>query len=165
MLINIILFLFILVTIILLYRQLKNSDIDRKILPTCKFTITKPEFEINSSIRIARYSVITKFKNRYFRDFPLGFRFYSNEKFRSKIKITYTSTGDDEIETIYDRIVDFDENVTEHIYYINDVIIGSIDIEIYTNSYYGKPTIGFEILQSNICHMTEEHKIEIIFPK
>jgi hypothetical protein len=164
MLLNAILLFVITIICFVLYKYLRQTDIDRHILPDCKFTITKPEFEIDDNIRIAKYSIVTRVKNRYFRDFPLGFKFYSKEKFRSKIRISYTSTGDEEVETIYDRIIDFDDNSKEHIYYINDVIIGSIDIEIYTNSFYGKPTIGFEILQSNICHMSQEHKIEIVFP-
>jgi hypothetical protein len=164
MLTNFLLFLITLIMCIVLYRQFKIQTVDQLILPDCKFTITKPKFEINESIRIAKYSVITRNKNRYFKDFPIGFKFYSNQKFRSKIKITYVISGDDEIEIIYDRIVEFDDNAKEHTYYINDVIVGSIDIEIYTDSYYGKPTIEFEILQNNMCHMSKEHKIKIEFP-
>jgi hypothetical protein len=164
MLLNFILLLIVIAAISLLYQQLKKSDLNKPILPDCKFTISKPEFQIEDTIRIAKYSVYTKNKDRYFRDFPIGFKFYSNEKFRSKIKITYTISGDEEVEIIYDRIVEFEDNVKEHIYYINDVIVGSIDIEIYTDTDYGKPTIAFEILQNNMCHMTQDHKLEIQFP-
>jgi hypothetical protein len=165
MLLNLILLLIVIFIIALLYRQLRKPDIDKQILLECKFTITCPKFELDNNIRIARYSVLTRSKNRYFRDFPLGFKFYSDQKFRSKIRITYKSSGDDDLEIIYDRVIEFEDNVKEHIYYINDVIVGSIDIEIYTESDYGKPTIEFEILQSNICHMSREHKLEIIFPQ
>jgi len=164
MLLNLILLLLIIFVIILLSRQLQKFSPDSYIIPLCNFKILNPSFEIRESIKIARYSIISKNKDRYFRDFPIGFSFYSNEKFRSKIKITYTITGDDEIEVIYDRIVEFNETMTKHIYYINDVIVGSIDIEIYTNSYYGTPTILFELLQNNMCHMDKEHKLEIVFP-
>jgi hypothetical protein len=164
MLLNLILLLAVVIAIILLYRQVRKTNINKEILPDCKFTITDPEFEINDTIRIARYSVITKNKDRYFRDFPLGFKFYSDQKFRTKITITYTIPGDEEKEVIYDRVVEFDDNAKEHMYYINDIIVGSINIEIYTDSYYGKPTIGFEILQSNVCHMIKKYKLEINFP-
>jgi len=164
MLTNFLLFLITLTISILLYKRLKKSNIDQFILPDCRFTITKPKFETDESVRIAKYSVITKNKNRYFRDFPIGFKFYSDKKFRSKIKISYTISGDEEEEIIYDRVVEFDDNAKEHIYYINDMILGHINIEIYTDSYYGKPTIEFEILQNNMCHMSKEHKIEIEFP-
>lgn len=164
MLLNFILLVIVVGAILLLYRQLNKSEIPNEILPECKFSISKPKFEIDNTVRIARYSVITKNKDRYFRDFPLGFKFFSNEKFKSKIRITYTVPGDDEIEVIYDRIIEFNENATEHIYYVNDVIIGSIDIEIFTDSLYGRPKILFELLQSNICHMNKEHKLLIEFP-
>jgi hypothetical protein len=166
MLLNLILFFIVLGAIILLYLQLRKPYIAEKfILPECKFTITNPEYEISDNVRIAKYSVYTKNKNRYFRDFPIGFRFYSNEKFKSKIKITYNVANDEEIEVIYDKMVEFEDHIKEHIYYVNDVIVGSIDIEIYTDSVYGKPTIGFEILQNNMCHMTKEYKLEIKFPR
>ena len=74
-------------------------------------------------------------------------------------------SGDDEIEVIYDRVVEFEDNKKEHIYYINDVIVGSIDIEIFTESQYGIPTIEFELLQGSMCHMDKEHKLEIKFPR
>jgi hypothetical protein len=165
MLLNFILLSIVIIAILLLYRQLKKPSVDEYILPVCKFTITNPRFEIDNSIRIAKYSVISKNKNRYFRDFPLGFKFYSDKEFRTKIKITYVASGDDEVEVIYDRIVEFKDNVKEHIYYVNDVIVGSIDIEIYTDSIYGKPTIEFELLQGNVCHMNQPHKLEIVFPE
>lgn len=166
MLLNFILLLIVIGAIVLLYRQLKDPcRTEEHILPECKFTISNPQYVIDDSTRIAKYSVHTKNKNRYFRDFPIGFRFYSNEKFKSKIKITYNISNDEEIEVIYDKMVEFEDNTKEHIYYINDVIVGAIDIEIYTNSVYGKPTIGFEILQNNMCHMTKDYKLEIKFPK
>lgn len=165
MLLNLILLLCVLFAILLLLKQLKKTRVQEPILPICNFNITKPHYEINESVKIAKYSVHTKNKDRYFRDFPIGFKFYSDKKFRSKIKITYTISGDDEIEVIYDRVVEFVDYKKEHIYYINDVIVGSIDIEIYTDSQYGQPTILFELLQGNQCHMDKEHKLEINFPE
>ena len=166
MLLNFILLLIVIIAIILLIKQLRKPNVYARILPICNFVITKPCFDIKNNIRIVTYSIITKGKiDRYFRDFPMSFRFYSTEKFRSKIKITYISPGDDEKELIYDKLIEFEDNTKEHIYYLSDVIVGSIDIEIYTNSIYGKPTILFELLQGNMCHMIKEHKLEIVFPK
>jgi len=165
MLLNFILLIIVIATIILLFRELKKPSIDNYIMPECNFVITRPRYKIeNDTIRIAKFSVLSKNKNRYFRDFPIGFRFYSDEKFRSKIRISYNVSEDDDIEIIYDRVVEFEEGVKEHIYYINDVIMGSIDIEIYTDTYYGKPSIDFEILQNNMCHLNKVYKIEIKFP-
>jgi len=165
MLLNLILLSLVIIAIIILFQYLKHNNIEKQVIPECKFSITDPKFNIHDTVKIAKYSVLTKNKDRYFRDFPLGFKFYSDHKFRTKIKITYTVSGDDEVEIIYDRIVEFEDNAKEHIYYINDVIIGSIDIEIYTDTDYGNPTIQFEILQSSMCHMSKEHKIEIVFPE
>jgi hypothetical protein len=165
MLLNCILLLLVIIVITLLIRQLRKPKLEKDILPVCKFSISKPKFETVGKEKRATYRVFSYNKDRYFRDFPISFKFYSTEKFRSKIKIMYTSSGDDEIETIYDRVVEFDTNTKCHIYYINDVIIGSIDIEIYVDSYYGSPTILFELLQNNMCHMIKEHKLEIVFPK
>lgn len=165
MLLNFILLLTIFSTIIILINLKKPDNIEKYIIPTCKFFISNPTFELNLPIRIASFKVYSKNKDRYFRDFPIGFKFYSNYPFKSKIKINYTLTGDNEVETIYNLDVEFENNAKEYIYYINDVIIGSIDIEIHTNSEYGKPTIEFELLQGSNCHLIEKHKIEIIFPK
>lgn len=165
MIINLILFLVVFIAIILLYRQIKIVDIEKeKKFTVCKFYISNPIYEINNSTKIAKFKVYSKNKNIYFQDFPIAFKFYSNDKFCSRIKITYNVTYDDEIEIIYDKIVEFTENVIEHIYYINDIIVGSIDIEIQVDSFYGKPTILFEILQNNLCFLDKEYKLEIIFP-
>lgn len=164
MLLNLILLLAVILAIVILIRQLRKPNVDKYLIPTCDFKITYPEFQKEDNIRIAKFNVITKNKDKYFRDFPIGFKFYSDQKFRSKIKISYNISGDDEVEIIYDRIVEFDENIKEHIYYMNDVIIGAIEVEVYTESQYGKPTILFELLQSNTCHMGREHKLEIVFP-
>lgn len=165
MLLNVILLLVIVLFIGLLITQIKTANLNKFFLPLCSFIITEPEYYINDNIKSARFSVITKTGDRYFKDFPLGFRFYSTEKFKSKIKISYTELDDNDVETIYDRIIEFEDSVKEHIYYMNDVIIGTINIEIYTSSQYGTPSILFEILQGNMCHMEYDHKLEINFPK
>jgi hypothetical protein len=168
MILNLILLGIILVSIILLIQQLKKPSVDSLILSPCNFKITEPEYEINGEKRTARYKVISKNKNRFFLDFPVEFSFLSDFKFISKIRITYIHFDDDEIELIYDRIVRSDgsnDNIKKHIYYINDVVIGGINIEICTHSRQGKPTIIFEILQNITCHMIKEHKLIIEFPE
>jgi len=166
MLLNSILLFIIVVIIVSLIKYLRRTERELNyFMPICRFNISKPEFDINQNTRTVKFKVYTKNENRYFRDFPLEFKFYSDSAFRSKIKIEYSSSEDDETELIYDRIVEFENNKKQHIYYINDVIIGSIDIEIETYSFYGKPTILFEILQSNMCHMNRPHSLEIVFPE
>jgi len=165
MLLNFILFVVAISLIFFLIHQIKKPNINDYIKPVCIFIISKPVFEIEGKTRIAKYNVISKNKNRYFLDFPIAFKFYSKEKFRSKIKITYKIPADDDINLIYDKLVEFEDILQEHIYYINDIIIGAINIEIYTYSNYGKPTIGFEILSNNLCEISDKHKIEINFPE
>ena len=114
MLLNFILFLISVLLIFLLVRQIKKPNLHQYIKPNCKFSISKPIYEINNNTRIAKYTVVSKNKNRYFLDFPIAFRFYSNEKFRSKIKITYTIPGDEDEELIYDKLVEFEDNIKEH---------------------------------------------------
>jgi len=165
MLLNFILFLIAISLIFLLVHQIKKPSIHEYIKPDCKFIISKPIFYIDEETRIAKYCVLSKNKNRFFLDFPIAFKFYSNEKFRSKIRITYRIPDDDDEELIYDKLVEFEDVPQEHIYYINDIIVGKINIEIYTYSNYGSPTIKFEILANNLCETSPDHKIEINFPK
>jgi hypothetical protein len=164
MLLNFILFLISLTLIFLLVKQIKKPNINQYIKPNCNFTISKPKFEINNDVRVVKFNVLSKNKNRYFIDFPVAFRFFSNQKFRAKIKITYTVPGD-EVELVYDKIIEFEDIMKEHIYYINDIIIGVINIEIYTHTNYGRPTIGFEILKNDLCQLSKEYKLIINFPK
>lgn len=168
MLLNLLLLISVILAIFLLIRQLRKSDVDKQhILPTCKFSISKIKYDIDKNTRIAKFSISSKNKNRFYRDFPLGFKFYSLNKFRSKIRITYNvSDYKDDKEVIYDRIVEFEigDSKKTHIYYINDIVAGTLDIEIYTSSQYGKPTILFEILQNNKCHLDKNYKVEINFP-
>ena len=164
MILNFLLLLAIIVAIILLFKQIRKPSIDHFLIPTCEFTITKPKFEINQNVRIAKYSVLSKYKDRYFQDFPVGFKFYSDHNFSSNIRISYTVSDSNEVEVIYDKLVEFNNNAKEYIYYINDVIIGKINIEVYTLSINGKPSIEFEILQGSICHVEKEYKLQIVFP-
>ena len=164
MITTIILLLLASIGIFIVSRQIRKFSAEKP-LPECNFKIKDLRFEVDAPVQVARFVVLTKNRDRYFRDFPIGFKFYSDEKFRSKIRISYNVTGDDEIETIFDKVVEFEDAAKEHIYYINDVIVGSIDIEIFTNTQYGRPKIMFEILQNNMCHMTKEHKLEIVFPE
>ena len=165
MLLNGLLLVIIIIAVLLLIKMLRKNDLDKFLLPICSFIISEPEFIINDHFKIVKFNITTSNGDRYFRDFPLGFKFYSEEKFKSKVKISYTEVDDNETEIIYDRIIEFDDTVKDHIYYINDIIIGGIDIEIYTSSEYGTPTILFEILQGNMCHMESDHKLEIVFPE
>ena len=88
MILNFLLLLAIIAAIIILFKQIRKPNIDHFLIPTCEFTITKPKFEIDKNVRIAKYSVVSKYKDRYFQDFPVGFKFYSDQSFSSNIRIS-----------------------------------------------------------------------------
>jgi len=137
-------------------------------LPPCNFKITKPVYSCQSYQKIkkrAKFSVIVTKNHRYFIDFPVMFRFYSNAAFRSKIKITYLIPGESIPEEIINQIVVFENKTKEHLYYITDIIVGRIDIEIETTSEFGSPIIEFEVMKNDMCRMLKECKIEINFDK
>ena len=161
---NFLLFIASLTLIFILLKQFKpEPDVDTK--PECKFKITPVKFEIKGNKKFARYSVIVDNVDKFFLDFPVLFKFYSDYKFKTKILITYTVPGDDpEQELIYDKLLFFEEDTKEHIYYITDVILGRIDFEIELEVDYGQPIISFEILENSLCRLTEEYYIEIKFP-
>lgn len=162
---NFLLFVAALILILILSKQFKpEPDVDLK--PECKFRITPVKFEIIGNKKYARYKVYVDTIDKFFLDFPVLFKFYSDYKFKTKIKITYyTTSDDDDQEIIYDRLLLFEENTKEHIYYITDVILGSIDFEIELEVDYGQPIISFEILENSLCRLTEEYYIEIKFPE
>jgi hypothetical protein len=163
MVLNFILLLCIALSIFILVKQIGKNNPDKFLIPTCEFGISDPVYTIKGRVRIAKYSVFSKHTNRYFKSFPIGFKFFSAQKFVSNIRISYTTPELDE-EVIYDNEVEFSSILQEYFYYIPDIIIGKINIEIYTLSKYGKPSIEFEILQGATCHMNREHKISIVFP-
>ena len=161
---NFLLFAASLTLILILLKQFKPEP-DVNLKPECKFRITKPKFEIKGNKKIARYSVFVDNIDKFFLDFPVMFKFYSDYKFKTKIRITYKIPGDEDgEEIIYDKLLVFEEDTKEHIYYITDVILGSIDFEIELEIDYGQPIISFEILENSLCRLTEEYYIEIKFP-
>lgn len=167
MIINIVLLVITILMILLTIKLLESSSIHSQIIniPICHFKITNPLYLFDYPIRIAKFSIIGKDRKTFFKDFPIGFKFYSESKFKSYIKISYMIEDDNESEIIFEKEVEFEDNIKEHNYYINNIIISKIDIEIYTKCSYGKPIIEFEILQGSSCHLDKEHKIIIDFPE
>lgn len=166
MILTLILFLGVLFAIILLIKQLRKKDVNLSLLPPCNFYLSKPVYEIKDNIKIARYTVKNRLRGIfYFEDFPISFMFFSKQNFRSKITISYSVRDDDEVETIYDQVVDFSQNNSKHIDYINNVIVQALDFEIEVESQYGNPSILFEIIQSNFCHKDKEYTLLIQFPE
>jgi hypothetical protein len=140
----------------------KKEKVDISI---CDFEITKPKFRKEGKKEFATFSVLVDDNHRFFIDFPILFKFYSNSKFKSKIKISYCTPDSENNEEIYNKDVFFDgSQVKEYTYYISDIIIGNITIEIETEVDYGTPMISFEILTNNTCKLKKEYRLEIKFP-
>lgn len=158
------LLIFMVLLCILLIISILRRPFDSKRNP-CKFKINSPKYIVEDNIRKAAFSINVEKTHRYFINFPLSFKFYSFEKFKTYVKITYTTPGEEEPQVVFDRIVEYTSKTKEHIVYITDVIMGKINIEITTESSYGNPIIGFEIMENSTCELTKEHKLELKFPE
>jgi len=155
----------IIIIIFVLIKYIKKLNKSLHTREICKFHISKPKFKSYNDKKYAYFDVLIRNKDTFFVDFPVMFKFYSNSKFKSRIKIIYTTPGAPEVEEIINKDMIFAGRVKEHIYYITDIIIGKIKIEIELKIDYGQPIISFEILENSLCELLEEHKIEIKFPK
>jgi hypothetical protein len=154
--------------IVLLIKFSKRLDKKPEIIkkPECKFKITEPKFKSVENKKFATYSVLINEKHHvFFVEFPLLFKFYSEENFKSKVKIAYRVPKDPVVEEIMNKDMVFTGTPKEYRYFINDIIMGKIDIEIELNTSYGNPTISFEILPNDLCDMRQPCKIEIKFPE
>lgn len=162
---NLLLIVMVLLCILLIISILKKPF--DSIINPCKFKILSPKYSVNKNknIKKANFNIIVEKKHRYFINFPLLFKFYSHKKFKTYVKITYTTPGEDEKQILFDRIVEYTSKTKEHIVYITDIIMGKISIEISIETSYGNPIIDFEIMENNTCELTKEHKLELKFPK
>jgi len=129
----------------------------------CKFKILPPRYSTEDGKKIATFGIIVEKRHRYFINFPLLFKFYSDSHFKSMVKITY-STPDEEKQLVLDKYIEFTSKIKDYIVYITDVIMGKIIIEIVLDVDQGDPIVGFEILENSTCELTKEQKIELRFP-
>ena len=147
---------------ILLIISILRRPFDSKRNP-CKFKILSPQYSSEGNKRIANFGIIVEKRHRYFINFPLLFRFYSDNHFKTMVKITYTTPGEEK-QLVLDRWIEFTSQIKEHIVYITDVIMGKIVIEVLLEIDSGDPIVGFEILENSTCELTKEHKLELKFP-
>jgi len=159
---NLLLGVMILLCFLLLVSLVRNPIDNKKF---CKFKILSPKYHIKENLKKVCFNILVDKKHRYFINFPLLFKFYSNEQFRAFVKISYSISADEGEQILLNKIIEFKNNTEEYIVYITDIIRGKINIEILLDVEYGNPIIGFEILENNTCELIKEHKIELIFPK
>jgi len=158
------LLIFMVLLCILLIISVLRKPFDSKRNP-CKFKVQSPKYSVEGNSKRARFSIIVEKRHRYFINFPLLFKFYSEDSFKSYVKITYTTPGEDEQQVLFDRIVEYTSKVKEHVVYITDVVMGKITIEVLLEVTKGNPIVGFEIMQNNTCELVKEHKLELKFPE
>lgn len=132
----------------------------------CDFKISKPKFRKEGDKQFAKFTVSLKDKNQFFIDFPLLFRFYSDTRFKTKVRIKYEAlkSGRDP-EEIVDKLITFEHKTIECVRRINDIIVGVIEIEIELKTQYGYPIVEFEILKNKLCKLKRPFRRIIKFPK
>lgn len=161
---NFLLVVMVLLCVLLIISIFRKPLEDRSLNP-CKFKILSPKYYISGNKKRVCFNIIVEKKHRYFINFPLSFKFYSEKDFKTQVKVNYTTPGEEYPQMILDKIIDFDIKVQEYVVYITDVIMGKITIEVELEIEHGKPIIGFEILENSTCQLTKEHKIELKFPE
>ena len=129
---------------ILLIIFLVRKPLDKRVKNACRFKILPPKYTIDGNKKYAYFSIIVEKRHRFFINFPLLFKFYSNSKFRAIVKVFYSVPGDDR-QMILDKEIEFISKTREHIVYISDVIMGKIFIEVELEVDEGNPIVGFEI--------------------
>lgn len=143
-----------------------NKKLSKDNTSECKFRFSTPQFRKSGSKQYAKFTIKLDKRTRFFIDFPVAFRFYSDSRFSSKVRIKYKTikTGR-EAEQIINKLITFNDKTIEYVYRINDIIIGEIEIEIELNTYYGNPIIEFEIMQNDLCKLKHPLKTIIKFPE
>jgi len=138
-----------------------KSDVNK-----CRFKITAPRYKKVKNKRTARFSIsIIGDKTAFFTDFPLVFRFFSDTRFKTRVKVKYSNGTCKEWEEILNRIVIFEQSGKEFICPITDIIPDEIHIELEIDPIYGYPNATFEIRANDLCDMSSELTKEINFPK
>ena len=161
---NLLLIIMVILCILLIISLLKKPFNNVSKNP-CKFKILPPKYSEDENKKIAFFTVLVKKSHRYFINFPLLFKFYSDSQFKSHVKITYITPEENEAQLILDKFIEFDLETKEHIVYITDVIMGKIMIEVTLESInHNKPIVEFEIMKNSTCDLIKEHKLELIFP-
>jgi len=149
---------------VLLIISLIRKPFDHRVKNPCRFKILPPSYSVDGDKKKASFNIIVEKKHRYFINFPLLFRFYSDDRFRTLVKIHYSTPGENK-HLLLDKEIEFISKNKEYTVYITDVIMGRILIEVDLVVDNGSPIIEFEILENSTCTLMKEHKLEINFPE
>jgi hypothetical protein len=150
---------------ILLLISIIQKPFDNRIKNPCGFKILQPKFFNEGNNKKVSFQIIVEKRHKYFINFPLLFRFYSENKFKIDAKIYYVTPGEAR-QLILDKQIEYSSKTREYIVYITDVIVGKIMLEVELDINSGvSPTILFEIMENSTCKLVKEHKLEIVFPE
>jgi hypothetical protein len=152
---------------VLLIISIIRKPFDEKTKNPCRFKILPPKYFIKGNKKIASFNIVVEKKHRYFIHFPMLFKVYSDNPFKSRLKIFYSIPNDgEEIKRnmILNKMVEFTNKTKEYIVYITDIIMGKIMMEVELEITEGDPIIVFEIMENNSCTLVKEHKLELKFP-
>ncbi len=149
---------------VLLIISLIRKPFDHRVKNPCRFKILPPKYTTDGDKKIASFNIIVENRHRYFINFPLLFRFFSDDKFRSIVKVFYSIPGENK-QILLDKEVEFISKIKEYTVYITDVIMGKILIEVELEIDHGSPLIEFEIMENSTCTLMKEHKLQIKFPE
>jgi hypothetical protein len=152
--------LIIMVALLKFYVRLKCCD--KKNINNFKFSKVIYDEILNK--KIAKFTLSTPKKHTFFIDFPILFKFFSDNRFKGRIKINYRSSTLDKKEEIINKIIILESKTEECIHYLNDIIIGKIYFEIELFTEYGEPIIEIQVLENTLCKLNKEIKIIIKFP-
>lgn len=159
---NLLLASLILLCILLIISIFKTPFIE-SIDDYCGFKILSPRYSTDGIKKYAHISIVVEKKYKYFINFPLLFRFYSDYKFKTNAKIYYSTQGMEK-QLIMNKTIEYSSKTNEHILYITNVILEKLLIEIELEIDNGSPIISFEIMQNNLFPLNNELKLELNFP-
>ena len=114
---------------VLLVISLIRTPFDHRVKNPCKFKILPPKYRTEGEKKFASFHIIVEKTHRYFINFPLLFRFFSDSKFKTLVKIFY-STPEEERQLLLDKEIEFISQTKEYTVYLTDVIVGKILIDI-----------------------------------
>lgn len=149
---------------ILLLVSIFKKPFDYIPLNPCRFKILEPQYSIDGNKKKASFVILVEKKHRYFINFPLSFKFYSDQEFKSLVKIFYTVPNYPK-QKLLEKYIEYITKTKEHIVYLTDVVVGKVSIDIEIEIETGSPTIEFRILENSTCDLTKDLKLEIKFPE
>ncbi len=148
---------------ILLLVSIFRKPFDYIPINPCRFKILEPQYTVDGNKKKASFMILVEKKHRYFINFPLSFKFYSDSEFKSMVRIFY-SVPNYPRQKLLEKYIEYISKIKEHIVYITDVVVGKVIIDIEIEIESGNPIIEFQILENSTCDLTKDRKLEIKFP-